>query len=310
MDATSIRQLPGLTDLSDPDLRVPETSVEMAWRLSTSLTGDAAIGVHIAESLPRGALDLVEYAFRSSPTLGAGLERLARYGRVVSDRAATRMEANGDGVLLLVRDAGSTVLHPGRAEFALAVALKFARECTGTEVTPVHVGFTHPPPQDTSAHERFFRTGVRFSAGANSMLLKATDAAQPMVAADEALAAIVRRRLDKLLNDREVPGTGSFSARVRHMIVQRLGGVPLTPEMVARELAVSRRTLTRRLTEEGTSFRDILDDVRREFACALLQDHRLSIGEIAFFLQYSEPAAFNRSVRRWTGQTPRAFRSR
>jgi AraC-like DNA-binding protein len=67
--------------------------------------------------------------------------------------------------------------------------------------------------------------------------------------------------------------------------------------------------LSRRLADEGTSFRNILDDVRREFACALLQDRSLSVADVAFFLEYSEPAAFNRSFRRWTGKTPRAFRS-
>jgi AraC-like DNA-binding protein len=308
-DGTSIRRLPGLTDLTDPDLRVPEASVETAWRLATTMTGDAAIGVHVAESLPRGALDLVEYAFRSSPSLAAGLERLARYGRVLSDRVAARMEAQGEGLLLLVRDTGSTSLHPGRAEFALAAALKFARESTGENITPLQVCFAHAAPQDESEHRRFFRGAVRFGAGSNSMILSAVDAARPMRAADEALASIVRRRLDKVLAERDLHGPGPLSGRVRRMMVEHLGETTLTPETAARALAVSRRTLSRRLADEGTSFRNILDDVRREFACALLQDRSLSIADVAFFLEYSEPAAFNRSFRRWTGQTPRAFRS-
>ena len=138
-DGASIRRLFGLADLTDPDLRLPEASVEAAWRLAATLTHDEAIGVHVAESLPRGALDLVEYAFRSSASLAAGLERLARYGRVLSDRVAARMEAQGEGLLLLVRDTGSTALHPARAEFALAVALKFVRDSAGGDITPLQV---------------------------------------------------------------------------------------------------------------------------------------------------------------------------
>jgi AraC-like DNA-binding protein len=298
-----------LADLTDPDLRVPEASAETAWRLATTMTGDAAIGVHVAEALPRGALDLVEYAVRSSATLAAGLERLARYGRVLSDRVAARMEAHGEGLLLLVRDMGSTALHPGRAEFALAAALKLARDCTGADVTPLQVCFAHSAPQDESEHQRFFRGYVRFGAGSNSMILSAVDAARPMQAADDALASIIRRRLDKLLTERDLHGAGPLSGRVRRMMVEHLGEMTLTPEMAARALAVSRRTLSRRLADEGSSFRNILDDVRREFACALLQDRSLSVADVAFFLEYSEPAAFNRSFRRWTGQTPRAFRS-
>lgn len=307
-DATSIRRLRGLSDLADPDVRVPETSVEAAWELAASLTGDDAVGIHLAESLPRGALDLVEYAFRSSASLVSGLERLARYGRVMSDRVSARVEGNGDCMLLLVRDTGQTVLHPGRSEFAIAAALKFAREGTGVDLTPLQVCFAHKGPADRSEHRRYFRTDVRFDAGSTSMLLSAADAVRPLVGADDALSTIVRRRLDKLLHEREARHTGTLTARVRHILVERLGDATLTPQLAADALAISPRTLSRRLADEGTSFRVLLDDVRREFACALLHDQSLSVGDVAFFLQYSEPAAFHRSFRRWTGQTPRAFR--
>src|SRR4051812_13149010 len=75
VDASPIRRLPGLGTLDDPDVRVSEATAEAAWRLAETQTQDDAIGVHCAESLPRGALDLVEYAFRSSASLRSGLER-------------------------------------------------------------------------------------------------------------------------------------------------------------------------------------------------------------------------------------------
>jgi AraC-like DNA-binding protein len=309
IDASPIRKLPGMADLTDPDLRVPEASVEAAWRLAATLTRDEAIGVHLAEWLPRGALDLVEYAFRSSASLATGLERLARYGRVLSDRVAARMDALGEEFLLLFRDTGSTALHPGRAEFALAAALKLARESTGHDITPLQVRFGHAAPPDEMEYRRFFRGPVRFGAGSTSMILSRLDAARPLLGADAALSSIVRRRLDKALAERDLHDAGPFSGRVRRLIVEHLGGPTVTPPGVARALGVSRRTLSRRLAGEGTSFRDILNDVRREFACALLQDRSVSVGDIAFFLQYSEPAAFHRAFRRWTGRTAGDFRA-
>lgn len=298
-----------MTDLTDPDLRVPEASVDAAWRLAASLTHDAAIGLHVAEWLPRGALDLVEYAFRSSASLASALERLARYGRVISDRVAIRLDMNRDKLVLQVRDAGSTPLHPGRAEFALAVVLKLARDSTGRRIVPQQVCFAHPSPAEDVEYSRFFQVRVVFDAGTTSMILGAEDAARPLIGADDALSAIVHRRLDKALNDRRRSEGGQFRERVRRLMVEHLGRTTLTPPKVARALTVSRRTLSRRLAEEGTSFGDLFDDVRRESACALLQDRGLSVGDVAFFLQYSEPAAFHRAFRRWTGQTPRDFRS-
>jgi AraC-like DNA-binding protein len=253
-------------------------------------------------------MDLVEYALRSSQSLRAGLERLAHYGHVLSDRVAARMEASEDGLLLLVRDTGSTTLHPARAEFGLAMALKLARDCAGEDIVPMRVCFAHRAPTDDSEHRRFFGASVRFAAGSNSMLLKGTDAARPMRGRDEALSSIIRRRLDKVLDERARHLAGPLSAQVRHMMVEHLGEKTLTPDSISRALAVSPRTMSRRLAEEGTSFRHLLDDVRRDFACALLQDRSSNIGDVAFFLQYSEPAAFHRAFRRWTGQTPRQFR--
>jgi AraC-like DNA-binding protein len=278
--------------------------------MAADLTGEPALGIRVAESLPRGALDLVEYAFRSSASLALGLERLARYGPVMSDRVAARMETTRDGILIFVRDTATTVLHPGRSEFALAIALKLARDSTGANLTPPQVCFAHPEPHDAGPHHRFFRGEIRFNAGANSMMLSAADGARPLVGADEALAVIVRRRLEKVLADRAATGSASLGSQVRRMLVEGLGHATVTPDSAAAALHMSRRTLSRRLAGEKTSFRELLDEVRSEFARALLMDRSLSIAYVAFFLNYSEPAAFHRSFRRWTGQTPSEYRSR
>ena len=114
------------------NVRVPEAVTETAWRLAATLTRDDALGIHLAESLPRGALSLIKDSVRSSPNLGKGLDRLARYGRLLSDRVAARTHRKGEGLLLLVHDTATTPLHPARAEFALAVALKLARDGPGS----------------------------------------------------------------------------------------------------------------------------------------------------------------------------------
>ena len=308
-NAAPIRDITAPVDLSDPDIRVPETIMEEAWRLASTLTGDSAIGIHVAEFLPRGALDLVEYAYRSSDSVGAAIERLARYGRVVSDRVAARMESADTGLLLVVGDTGDTPLQPGRAEYAIAIALKLARECAGADITPRVVCFAHQAPVDTAEHERFFRAPVQFSSGTNSMVLDAAAAARPLQSADAALERIVRRRLEKALSSRDRHENAPLSSRVRRAVVDALGRLIVTPDSIAHLFGISRRTLSRRLAEESTSFSEIFDDVRKQLAQAMVQDRGLSVADIAFFLQYSEPSAFHRSFRRWTGKTPRAYRN-
>ncbi len=308
VNAGPIRHLFGRTRLDDPSVRIPEAVTDTAWRLAATLTRDEALGIHLAESLPRGALDLIEYALRSSPSLEKGLDRLARYGRLLSDRVAARTHRKDESLLFLVHDTASTPLHSARTEFSLALALKLARDSTGADIRPVRVGFAHPAPANIAEHRRFFSGSVRFAAGSTSMSLSASDGARAMRDADPALSSIIRRRLENALGDRDRSDAGAMSTRLRHILVEHLGQSVLTLDAACTALAVSRRTLTRRLAEEGASFRHILDDVRRDFARALLQDRTQSIGDIAFFLQYSEPAAFHRSFRRWTGLTPQGFR--
>jgi len=308
-DAGAIRDLPGIRgkDLDDPDLRLPDSVAREAWRLAAEVTGDDALGLHMAQALPPGALDLLEYAFRSSPTLERGFAELERYGRLLSDRAAAHL-GHGDGTLVVTlgQESGLPMLRH-RADFALALALRLARDATGTPFNPVEVNFAHRSPEDILEHRQFFRAPLHFEQPSNQLVIARNDAERPLRGADAALAGVVRRRLDRLLAERSADGD-STSAAVRRVLLETLDLGTSTAASVARDLGMSPRTLNRRLRAEGTWFRGIIDAVRGERATALLRDPSVGIGEIAFVLGYSEATAFHRSFKRWTGQTPLAFR--
>ena len=303
-DATPLRRLPGLAgrDLDDPDVRVADASAAEAWHLAEHITGDYTIGLHMAQSVPAGALDILEYAFRSSPTVGSGLDQLARYVRAVIDRAGAEFDMVGDALAVTwVKPA-----EPQRVEFAFALIVRMAREATGLSLAPREVRFAHRPPESRLEHRAFFRSPVRFGASSNQLLFSRTDLALTLRSADPALSRIVRRRLDKML--KQIPRTDSIGLQVRRVLLDNLTGGELTAASIARGLGLSERTLHRRLRAENTSFADILDSVRGELAKSLLPEPGIGIGEIAFLLGYSEPSAFHRFFRRWTGSTPLAYR--
>jgi AraC-like DNA-binding protein len=309
-DNAPIYQLAGVRgrDLKDPDLRVPETAAREAWRLAMAMTRDEALGLHIAAWLPKGALDLVEYAFRTSATLGDGLDRLAHYGRLVNDRLAGQVVRKGPGVRFVIGEADAKPLHPQRAEFTIALAVRLAREGTAAHLVPLEVMFAHPPPADLAEHHLFFKAPVHFSRDVNGVVFSDADRARRLHAADPALGVVIRKRLDKALVKLDGPADASTAARVRQLLVDGMGKEKRTIKTVGRDLGVSVRTLSRRLIAEGTSFTVIQDDVRHQLALALLGDQTVSIAEVAFFLGYSEPAPFHRSFKRWTGTTPQAHR--
>lgn len=304
-DTTRFGQIPGLRgrDLNDPDTRVADIAAADAWKLGQEITGDDVLGLHMAEAIPAGALDLLEYAFRASPTLQSGLEQLARYGRVVSDRAAARLRIDGD--VFEITFGGGT--QPQRVEFAIAFLIRIAREAAGVSFVPLEVRFEHSRPESLLEHRAFYRAPVRFDQPLNQLLLARSDVARPLRSADAALSGVVNRRLEKMLA--QIPAsTDPMASRAGRTLLDAMTRGEPTAAAVAREIGVSERTLHRRLRHEGTSFRKILDTVRADVAASLLQEPSIGTAEIAYLLGYSDPAAFHRAFRRWTGQTPLTFR--
>jgi AraC-like DNA-binding protein len=105
-----------------------------------------------------------------------------------------------------------------------------------------------------------------------------------------------------------MPESSQLSGEVRRVLIAQLANGTILMNAVARELAISGRSLQRRLAADGLSFQQLLDSTRRDAAVEYLSNPRLSLGEIAYLLGYSEPAAFHRAFKRWHRITPQAFR--
>lgn len=293
--------------LSDPEARIPHRAAIAVWELAGRLSGDPDLGLHVAEALEPGAFGAIEYAVRTSQTLGAGLERLFRYHRVLHDAAEVGLTIDGERAVLSHR-----LPLPGGAprpvsEFVLAGWLLSTRRATGVDWKPLQVRFPHAEPGDTAEHRRIFRAPLRFEHGRSELVLPRRLLDLPMLQADPALQSIVEREVCTI--HRGLPGAESATDSVRRLLGDQLCDGEPRLERLAYELHMSPRTLNRRLLAEGTSFRRVLTDVRCELAERYLQERRLAVGEIAFLLGFSEASAFHRAFRRWTGSTPAAYRS-
>ena len=191
-------------------------------------------------------------------------------------------------------------------EMTLAIAVSFARRVTGVDWTPREVSFRHSRPQSVAEHERIFRSPVRFGRPSNELIFDSSLLALPMAKADAGLCAILDRHARELLA--KSPRRGGLAERVRRLLGEALNGGDPRQEAVSQKLGISVRTLQRRLSEEGTSHQDLLDEVRSELSRRYLQESKLAICEVAYILGFSEPSAFHRAFRRWTGVTPKEFR--
>jgi AraC-like DNA-binding protein len=193
------------------------------------------------------------------------------------------------------------------SEFRVGFIVAGARRWV-TGFRPREVRFAHARDGSRRAVETLIGCPVSYARETTEMLFEAGQLALPVSAADPYLLAVLERHAEELLARREQP-RDALRERAGRLVVRDLPkGVP-TAGRVAAALGLSERTFARRLHEEGTSFRQIVDDVRREMARSYLSDPAISLAQVAYLLGYADQSAFSNSFRRWTGQSPRRFRA-
>jgi AraC-like DNA-binding protein len=269
------------------------------------LTGDPGLALRIASSLPLGAFGIVEYVCRSAPDLGEAIQQWIRYLNLLDDAVVVGLVEEGDRASLRVL-VESEAPAPASHELCFALLVMRARELSSVPFRPLAVHFTHRATGDAHAFEEWFEVPVRFGAPHTELVMPRTALRASLVTADPQLLAILSRHADELTaKDRTRP---LFTAQVQRVLRAALREGDADVDCVARHLGLTPRSLQRRLKEEGASFKLVREEVRRELAVRYLDDD-LAITEIAFLLGFSEPSAFFRAFKRWTGTTPLEIRA-
>ncbi len=292
--------------LEDADARVPYSAIERAWDEAVRRTGDEAFALRAAENVTHDAFRVLEYLVRSSDTLRNAFQQIERYYRLVHDSVTVKLVEGGDEARFIY--GGKPEQVPAQAaDLALALAVLRGRALTGVSWAPREVRFRRPAPRDDSAWMKLFRSPVKFGQPENALVLDPATLHLPVTSADPTLRAILDRHAEELLA--RLPRVDDFVEQVRQRVTANLSGGEPDLEDIAAQLAVTPRTLQRRLKDHGTTYKVLLEELRRELATRYLRDQRMEISEVAFLLGFSEPSAFHRAFKRWTGVTPQAFRN-
>lgn len=294
--------------VADPGSRFDADEVSKLWRHAIALSGNPLLGIDRDLAARHVNFDMVGFASLSSDNLGDALQALARYLDVISSATVFRIEPAAQGAWLIMGHVGhQDPLPPQRSAYSLLALLTLCRWVTRREsLVPLAVQFDFRPPGDAAAFERAFGTPVHFGAADHRLLLAAEDLALPLPARHPGLLALHRQALDERL---AALGDARVSARVSEIILARLEHGEPRREDIAQALALSDRTLQRRLREEGTSFQQLLDDVRRSLAVRYLSDARQALGEVAWRLGFADQSNFFRACRRWFGGPPGQVRA-
>jgi AraC-like DNA-binding protein len=254
-------------------------------------------------------LGLVFYAASAVKDLGEAIELLARYRRIVNEAIRAQLVRRGDDLVIDVRLVGVPRLRAAQnAELAVAVILKGLREITGRNVHPIKISLVHPRNSDLPEFERFCGCRVEFGGPSDQLVFSSESLAMPLITEDAYLLDTLRPICDEAARRRET-APGSLRALVEDEALMLLPHGKAQRHNVARKLAMSPRTLARRLADEGTTFEEVVDGLRRSLALEYIRSPSISLSPVAWLVGYEGAASFNHAFKRWTGRPPSAVRA-
>lgn len=264
-------------------------------------------GLLVGERSTASSLGLVGFIMKNCPTVRSSLEALIRHIHHHDRAAVTSMAVTGDLAIMsyaveLPEVESLSHIYDG----AIAAAYRILKDLCGPKWQATEVLLARRKPADAAPYERFFRAPVRFNAEISSISFPARWLDHENLAADGALLKLLEQRACEL-EERE---RATFAQHVKRAMRPLVLGHRCSAASTAQLFQIQKRTLNRRLCEEGTDFRTLLDEVRYDISRQLLANTEISLAEIAAALDYSEPSAFTRAFRRWSGMAPRSWRDR
>jgi AraC-like DNA-binding protein len=289
--------------ISKPGRRISFRTIDNLWAKATDLIEDPCFGLRSAEFWHPSNFNALGYAFLASSTLREALIRLSRYARMISGTADFRLEETTKGLTFTMSD--SLRHHHARAVFAMANVMSGCRLNYGEELRPVAVSFILSEPSCAEKILLFFKAPVHFSSESDSITLAIADVDLKLPSGNPHL---VRINDNIMINYLAKLDHEDITHRVKAAIIDHLPSGNVTHEKISNSLAMSVRSLQRKLHQSGITFRDLLDSTREDLARQYVTDQSVELTETAFLLGFSEHSSFSRAFKRWTGHSPKEVR--
>jgi AraC-like DNA-binding protein len=291
--------------LEDASRRIPLSDYDSMLERAGELAGDEHVGIHIGEFIKPAHYGVLGYSVMSCKTALEVFERHMRYEHLVSSRAISTYHFEGDQIRLTWDTRGVQV---GRhvAEENLTAVLTYLRWITGQVPKTTRISFVHAAPADLSEHERVFACPIEFGRPDVEVVFPASYTELPIIQHDPVMQKMMDAYAEKMLA--ELSDGNSLLGEVRSLMVEALDGGGVSLETIAEKLSVTPRTLQRRLSDQGTSFKNVLDEVRKGLALSYITQPFIDLAELGYLLGFSDQTAFQRAFKKWTGTTPGKYK--
>ena len=290
----------------DPTIRLEVRTEIKLLELAAEEVQDEWRGFHLARSFDLREIGLVYYVMASSDKLAGALQNAERYSQINNEGVRLRFRLQG-GTAVIALDYVNVDRHADRhqTEFWLVTLVRICRQVTNGRFSPLRLKTRHFRNGTPAEFRAFFGVDIEFGANADEIWFPRPIALLSVAGRDEYLNELLRRYAEEALARERL----TVRSKAEDVLSKLLPHGRATASEVARRLGMSSRTLSRNLAGEGASFAEILDELRAALAKRYLRDETLPVSEIAWLLGYREVSSLTHAFKRWTGMTPRRFRS-
>lgn len=291
------------------EARIPMHTFHTIWSFILNRSNDPDFGLHFGEQSHTLLSGHLLYAMMMNcENVEHAIRKNFQYHNLIMNIIQPMIKVKNP-LAYLTWEMGHRALAPERhlSESVLALFVSMLRFLTEDQFRLTEVRFTHPCPGNTAEHERVFQAPLVFGQKSNEIVLSKSYLNNPILLANPKIMEGLEQLVQKALH--RAYALNSWREKVAQILFKALlQGKKTDIETIAQHLAMTTRNLQLKLKEEGTSFRKLLDEVRKEIAIGYLKDENDSICEIALLLGFADQSAFHHAFKRWTGKTPGEYR--
>ncbi|KQY20309.1 AraC family transcriptional regulator [Rhizobium sp. Root482] len=282
------------------------TQIFAIYRTVEELVDDPDFAIKLVKAFDRSGHQPAFLAACYAADYRDALARIDRFKRLSTCEKFVISE--GGGELTISKEwPYSTQSEPALSiDVSFAFVVQLGRKGTGQHIAPLRVDFARPR-SGGAEHEAFFGCPIRYNATRNLLVMRSNDLDRPFPGHNWEFLALLTPALAAARSGLEAEST--FSEQVKVVLKRSLASGRPEISSIARDLGTSERTLQRRITEDGTTFRQLLADARQELGEHLLSDPTISIDEVAVLLGYQDTSSFYRAFKEWQGVTPHNWRA-
>lgn len=295
-------------ELLDIEKRIPISMEAQLWDLAKRYGAPAHIGIIAGSQINEEAKGVLSHLVSYSTDLNEALDMFSRYIRIMSDNEHIEIISIEGGKRIYFDSEHRAYGHISSLERSMAALLTWGRYLTGVNILPLCVSFQHSQPDYYPEYVSHFGDRCYFDRDRNYIDVSNKDLKLGVVTANDYIKSVLADRADKICD--AIDTDFSLIKRVRIKIEKNLSTGYFSSSDIAEKLNMSRQTLHRRLKEYDTSFKVLLEDVRKDKALYHLKGSKVSLDEIGFKLGFKEGSAFYRAFKSWFGLTPGQYRKR